>query len=58
MLNVEVEGKDEWGMDDVEEAGVVRAVLDELAERVEGVVADEEDCELGVDACRREMLGI
>jgi len=33
-----------------EEAGVVRAVLEELAERVDGVVADEEDCELVFDA--------
>ncbi len=57
-MNEEDEGKDGFGMEDVEEAGVVRAVLEELAERVEGVVADEEDCELPVDAWRREMLGI
>jgi hypothetical protein len=29
-----------------EEAWLVRAMLEELADRVEGVVADEEDCEL------------
>ena len=40
----------------VEEAGVVRAALDELAERVVGV-EDEEDCEVGFDAWRRDMLG-
>jgi hypothetical protein len=44
-------------MEVVEEAGVVRAVLEELAERVDGV-EDEDDRELGVEACRRDMLGI
>ncbi len=36
-------------IDVVEEAGVVRAALEELAERVEGV-EEEEDREVGVDA--------
>lgn len=49
-MEVEVE------MDVVEEAGVVRAELEELAERVDGVEA-EEDCDLGDDAWRRDMLG-
>jgi hypothetical protein len=40
-----------------EEAGVVRAVLDEFAERVDGVVADEEDFEPAFDAWRRDILG-
>lgn len=39
-LEVEIEG--EWGIEVVEEAGVVRAVLEELAERVEGVEDEEE----------------
>lgn len=42
-----MEGEGE--IDVVEEAGVVRAALEELAERVEGVEG-EEDCEVGVDA--------
>lgn len=40
----------------VDEAGVVRAMLEELAERVDGV-EDEEEGELDVGAWRREMLG-
>lgn len=44
-------------IDVVDEAGVVRKVLEEFAERVEGV-EDEEDLELGVRAWRRDMLGI
>lgn len=43
-------------MEVVEEAGVVSAVLEELAERVQGV-EDEEEFALGVDAWRRDMLG-
>lgn len=51
LVDVEVE------IEVVEEAGVVvRAVLEDLAERVEGV-EEEEDRELGIDACRRDMLG-
>jgi hypothetical protein len=45
-VEVEVEGKVE--IEVVEDAGVVRAALEELAERVEGV-EEEENCEVGVD---------
>lgn len=44
-------------MEVVEEAAVVSAVLEELAERVEGV-EEEEEREPGVGARRRDMLGI
>jgi hypothetical protein len=40
-----------------EEAAVVRAVLEELAERVDGVVDEDDEFEDGVDACRRDILG-
>ena len=43
--------------DVLEVAGVVSAVLEELAERIDGV-EDEDDCDVGVDAWRRDMLGI